>query len=202
MKVYQEIILRPSSEIPHYFLWEKLFQQIHLALVETKIVRKDVVNGMEKDIEYSEYGVSFPQYNNQMNALGCRLRVFAISEEKMDQLNLERWLKRLVDYCQHSQTRTVPVNTMHSRFQRRQFVANSERLVRRRAKRKHETLEEARAHFSGFSAQTSKIPFINVQSSSNNTRFRLFIEQEILRQEETGEFSCYGLSKKATVPWF
>ncbi len=202
MKVYQEITLRPSPEIPNYFLWEKLFQQIHLALVEAKTVRKGFVDGKEQVNEYSEYGVSFPQYNNQLNALGCQLRVFAKSEEKMDQLNLKHWLKRLLDYCSYSQTKTVPENTKHSCFQRRQFVANSDRLARRRAKRKHETFEQAQAHYSGFNAQISKLPYIHVQSLSNDKRFRLFIEQEILSQEETGQYSCYGLSKTTTVPWF
>ena len=36
MKAYLEIILKPQPEIPLYFLWEKVYQQIHLALAQMK----------------------------------------------------------------------------------------------------------------------------------------------------------------------
>jgi len=34
MKWYIDLTLLPESEIPIYFLWEKVYQQLHLALVE------------------------------------------------------------------------------------------------------------------------------------------------------------------------
>ncbi len=202
MKVYQEITLQPSPEIPQNFIWEKLFQQIHMALVDTKISHKHDANGKEKVAEYSEYGLSFTNYNSQINALGCQLRVFSDGEKKMERLNLSRWLERLLDYCKCSTIQTVPTVTQFSRFQRRQFVTNIEHMARRRSKRKHETLEKARSHYADFNIQLTRLPFIYVQSLSSEKRFRLFIEQEIVSQEKTGSFSCYGLSKQATVPWF
>lgn len=39
MKNYIELTLNPDLETPLYYLWEKLFQQIHLALVENKLGR-------------------------------------------------------------------------------------------------------------------------------------------------------------------
>ena len=51
MKNYIEITLLPSAEITLSFLWEKLYQQLHLALVEIQDSDKSV-----------SVGVSFPKY--------------------------------------------------------------------------------------------------------------------------------------------
>jgi CRISPR-associated endonuclease Csy4 len=69
-------------------------------------------------------------------------------------------------------------------------------------KRKGGTLEDALAHYAGFNDKQSKLPFVNIQSLSKGQQFRLFIDQDILVQAESGEFNCYGLGKTATVPWF
>ncbi len=59
MKHYIDIILLPDPEIPLYFLWEKVYQQLHLALVEIK----------EPDNKV-KVGVAFPQYDEQQHQLG------------------------------------------------------------------------------------------------------------------------------------
>ena len=66
MKYYQEISLLPNVDIGLYFLWQKVFQQIHLALVENK--------GTEKA---GEVGVAFPEYNANKFSLGTKLRLLA-----------------------------------------------------------------------------------------------------------------------------
>lgn len=199
MQAYQHITLLPSPEIPQHFLREKLFRQVHLALAETKT---SGIDGRGKPVEYSEYGLSFPQYDAQLHALGCQLRVFAESKEKLQKLNLPRWLDRLTDYCHYTSIKTVPDQTQHVRFERKQFTTNIERLVKRRAKRKNETLEEVRTYYSGFNVQLTKLPFIHVHSLSKNKRFKLFIDMQYVDYPTEGQFSCYGLSKTATVPWF
>ena len=135
--------------------------------------------------------------------LGSTLRVFAENKEGLECLGLSNWLNRLMDYCSCSAIQPVPKETKYVRFQRKQFLSgNIERLAKRRAKRKQESLEAARAHYSGFIQQVTKLPFIHVQSLSNNKRFRLFIEMTEVNQAQKGVFTCYGLSKSATVPWF
>jgi len=202
MQAYQEIKLFPSEDIPCHFLWEKLFQQVHLALVENKYVTSNSKNGSDRIVEYSEYGVSFPQYDTQLNALGCRLRVFASNEKKLKQLDLIRWIDRLQDYCLCTSIEPVPQNIKYARFIRRQFRTNIERMARRRAKRQQETYEQALAYYKGFNDQLTRLPYIFMNSLSGKQRFPLFIQKEMTEAEERGEFSCYGLSKTATVPWF
>ena len=36
MNYYREITILPNADISFYFIWQKLYQQIHLALVENK----------------------------------------------------------------------------------------------------------------------------------------------------------------------
>lgn len=51
MKFYQEITLIDQAEISPYFIWSKLYTQLHIALAKSKDTN-DKVN----------IGVSFPQY--------------------------------------------------------------------------------------------------------------------------------------------
>lgn len=192
MKYYLDITLLPDAEANIGFIWQKLYGQLHLALVE-----QQTENGN------STIAVSFPEYRNNTFPLGSKLRLLASAEEQLRQLNLTKWLNRLSDYTHCTSIKEVPASvTKHARFRRVQFDTNVERLARRRMKRKGGTLEEALAHYAGFNDQQSNLPFVNIQSLSKDERFRLFIDQDILDQAEGGEFNCYGLSKTATVPWF
>lgn len=207
MQVYQEITLLHNPEIPCHFLWEKLFQQIHLALVKNKIISPNLKNDSGKPLEYSEYGISFPQYDAQLNALGCKLRVFAETDERLKCLNLLHWLERLHDYCRCTPIEPIPQGVRYARFKRKQFTNNPKRLARRRITRltkqgKHETLEQALAYYSGHDEKKTRLPFIYLDSKTWKTRLPLFIERELVSEPVQGSFSCYGLSKTATVPWF
>ena len=193
MQHYIDITLLPNDEIGHYFLWGKLYQQVHLALVEQ---------------EQGQVGVSFPEYSKSQPRLGRKLRLFAINEQGLKQLDLSKWLTRLLDYCHISSIRPVPAEVRHVVFSRQHCVSSPERLARRRAKRKDETFEQAMAHFVGFKESFSALPFIELESLSTshdgeqNRRFRLFIDNRFCETEHRGEFNTYGLSKTATVPWF
>lgn len=193
---YVEITLLPTDDIDHYFLWSKIYQQLHLALVELTAGKGGSV------------GFSFPEYSANQHRLGRKVRVFASSEEQLMQFNAQKWLERLSDYCHISSIRAVPEQTQYAIFSRKQCVNNPERLARRRAKRKGETLEQALAHFAGFDGEFSSLPFVALESLSTasdadaNHRFKLFIEQKIVSQPQEGSFNCYGLSNRATIPWF
>ena len=51
--------------------------------------------------------------------------------------------------------------------------------------------------------EQTDLPWINLRSLSNGQPFRLFIRHgDILAVPVGGEFSNYGLSSTATVPWF
>lgn len=198
MKVYLEIILKPQPEIPLYFLWEKVYQQIHLALVEAQSS-----NGK------SVIAISFPQFKNGAFPLGSKLRLFAKTQEQLQHLNIAKWLSRLTDYTHCTSIREVPPSVNRfACFKRKQCDSNIHRLARRMVKRKGVSLEQALDHYSDFSEQETNLPYVNMVSlSSNRERFRLFIERDIVEQPLIGDYSCYGLSsresdKQATVPWF
>ena len=192
MKYYLDITLLADAEANIGFLWHKVYGQVHIALVEGKNA-----NGN------SDIAVSFPEYGDKSFPLGNKLRLLASMREQLQQLDIDKWLNRLSDYCHCTSIKEVPQAVSgFMRFKRVQFDTNVERLARRRAKRKGESLEQAMQHFTGFKDQESKLPYINMISLSKNKRFRLFIEKEEENGEKMGEFNCYGLSKTATVPWF
>jgi len=193
MKYYLDITLLPDAEANLGFLWQKVYQQVHLALVERK------TSG-----QTSEVAVSFPEYGNNKFPLGSKLRLISDTETKLQQLDIGKWLNRLSDYTHFTSIKEVP-STVNQfvYFKRKQLDTNIERMARRRMKRKGETIDQAMKHLTGFIDKESNLPFINMKSLSENKTFRLFIEREIVEQPKAGLFTCYGLSKKTTtVPWF
>ena len=201
MKYYQDITLLPDAESNLGFLWQKVYQQLHLALVENKTADN-----------HSSIGISIPEYSENQKEkifpLGSKLRLFAQNEEQLERLDMGAWLRRLTDYMHCTSIKEVPSSIdKFVCFKRKQCDTNAERLARRRAKRKGESLEQALEHFAGFKDQNTKLPFVNVKSLSGDQEFRLFIEKEVVEQSRIAEFSCYGLSsrdtnKQASVPWF
>ena len=96
MKFYQEITLIDQAEISPYFIWSKLYAQLHIALAEQKNIEDKV-----------SIGVSFPQYiyeekgddeKSKVN-LGKKLRLFSESESDLKKLDLRKWLERLKAFC-------------------------------------------------------------------------------------------------------
>jgi CRISPR-associated endonuclease Csy4 len=192
MKYYREISLLPNADIALYFIWQKLFQQLHLALAENKSGDKA-----------SAIGVAFPGYDAVKFILGTKLRLFAENEQLLEQMQCEKWLNRLSDYVHVSSIKPVPERvTGHACFMHIKLKGNKEKLARRRAKRKGETLQQSLGHFADYEEPQSKLPFINMTSQTNGQHFRLFIEKQAKEQTQTGSFSCYGLSNTTTVPLF
>jgi len=191
MKFYREITLHPNEEIPLYFLWEKVYQQLHLAFVE------QMNNGKSK------VGVAFPKYNMEGHSLCNQLRLFAADEQTLEQMQCDKWLNRLSDYVHVSQIKPVPEKLEgYACFKHIKPKGSKENLARRRARRKGETYEQALVHFKTYEADRSRLPYINMQSQTNGQRFRLFIEKAIVDQPQAGFYSCYGLSGNTTVPLF
>ncbi len=192
MKYYIDITLLPDAESNLGFLWEKVYQQVHLALVENKTTASN-----------SEIGLSIPEYGNVSFPLGTKIRLLAPSEKLLQQLDIGKWLNRLTDYTHFTSIRDVPGSVnQFARFDRKHVDASIENLARRRAKRKGETFEQAFKHFDGFEQQETNLPFINMRSLSEGQKFKLFVEREFVDSPNVGSYSCYGLSKQATVPWF
>lgn len=196
MKHYLEITLIDGGNESLYFIWSKLYAQLHLALVEVK-----------KHNDKSNIGVSFPEYRfnpeKGIGFLGTKLRVFANSEEELQTLNIITWLARLSDYIHVSSIREVPVHkiTGYAIFSRKQVKTNASRLARHRIKRGDIDFDEAVARYQNIVTR-SDLPFVQLKSLTNQHPFRLFIHKENKEHAEIGGFSSYGLSADATVPAF
>jgi CRISPR-associated endonuclease Csy4 len=192
MQYYQELTLLIQEDVDLYFIWHKLYQQLHLAFVENKTVNNT-----------SAIGVAFPEYNADMYCLGKTLRLFAEDEKLLEQMHCEKWLNHLKDYVHLNSIKHVPEKiTGHACFKHIKLKGNKGKLARRRAKRNGEPFQQALSHFEDFEEQRSKLPYINMISQTNGQSFRLFIEKQEMEQPKTGMYSCYGLSNSTTVPLF
>ena len=202
MKYYQEITLIDQAEISSYFIWSKLYTQLHIALAEIKDTNNKV-----------NIGVSFPQYlfekndkNSKVN-LGKKLRLFAQNEADLKKLDLKKWLDRLTDYVHITSIREVPENIKsYAIYKRKQVKTNAERLARHRVKRGDIGFDEALARYSNV-VTTTDLPYIQMLSLSTSDeqdkkRFKLFIEKRSIGQSESQVFSTYGLSSESSVPEF
>jgi len=192
MKKYLEITLLPDAETPLYFLWEKVYQQLHLALVE-----------VADESSRIKIGVSFPRYDQDKRQLGNKLRLFAESEAMLDALQLNRWLARLSDYVHLKGIQDVPTRVNgYAFFKRLNDKSNKAKLARRRAKKLGISFEEALYYFQqGEQARSqpkkrvSDYPFIAMQSLSSDNKFPLTIMREDAEALVFGEgFNTYGLS--------
>lgn len=193
MKCYLDITLQPSVDIPLYFLWEKLYQQLHLAFVEIQDSSNKV-----------NVGVAFPGYEKEQHQLGCKLRLLAPSQKYLEDLKLQEWLSRLSDYIHITNIRDVPEKIQgYAFFKRIQPKSNNARLARRKAKREGISYEQALSFFEDRKEQYSIAPFIRVKSHSTGKRYRLMITRIETENNQTAEgFSTYGLSAGNSVPLF
>jgi len=189
MKYYIDIKLLPDAEISLGFLWKKVYQQVHLSLVEAK---------------NESLALSFPQYGAKIFPMGDILRMFAPSKQEMESLDLDNWLSRLKDYIEISKILQTPDNVSYIHFKRRQFKYHNNVLKRaeHQAKRRGISLEEALEHFKDYKAKENTLPFIQVKSLSSNQELKIFIEKVEKDEELEGNFNTFGLSKTATVPYF
>lgn len=187
MDHYLNIQLLPDPEFTQPLLMSALYSKLHRALVALKA---------------SNIGISFPEYRLKPKRLGTVLRVHG-DRASLTALLETDWLKGMRDHTQVSDVLVVPEETQHICVARRQFKTSAERLRRRRMKRKGETSEQAREAIPDSIERQGDLPFLTLRSLSTGQTFCLLVEQaKPQSQAVTGEFSCYGLSTTATVPWF
>ncbi|MTC27784.1 type I-F CRISPR-associated endoribonuclease Cas6/Csy4 [Providencia alcalifaciens] len=211
MNYYQEITLLPDSTIPLDFLWQKVYQQIHIALVDNKTERGD-----------SNVAVAFPEYGSPGFRLGKKLRVIAQDTAMLEQLNLTNWLAKLSDYVHVKSIQAVPSNARPVSYLRQQVkgAARIESDMQKKAalwaKKSGRTLGECLADLEkSRPTKRSLLPFIWVESLHGKSEkrgsrpFPLFIQCVEAEHVIEGRFNCYGLSQVVernkiltTVPHF
>lgn len=194
MRFYLEITLLPNPEVGINFLWSKVFQQIHLGLVEIQDDQGRVL-----------VGISFPDYviGEKYSVLGGKLRLFAQDETTLTQFNASKWLSRLSDYVHCTSIRPVPEKiTGYAIYQREQPKTNKERLARRYAKRHSIDYETALGQYGKMVNKSIVTPFIRLKSLSGNQEFCLWIKKTMVAEPLGSTFSSYGLSGLSSVPDF
>lgn len=198
MRYYIEVTLLPSPDITQYFLWEKVYSKLHLALVDIQA----------SDISVP-VGIAFPEYQcapeENIYQLGSKVRLFSPTRATLDMLNINQWLSYLSDYVDISSIRDVPEkNVSYTIFKRTQPKNNNHKMARRKAKKNGISVEQALAYFKDRKERYSPAPFVRIKSLSSNHQYRLIILQEKTKiNHHEGVFSTYGLSKNgATVPLF
>jgi len=200
MKFYLDITLLPDAEANLGFIWQKVFQQVHIALVDNKIGNNE-----------SAVALSIINYGDKDFPLGNQLRLLANTEEVLQKLNIHRWLNRLSDYCHIKQIKSVPTDVSQYACFKRKPVKSIEKKAQRRAVHLNKPYDEVLAYLRKEKrSEECKLPFINIESQQTKKRlgqgespfFYIFIERVLTDKLVEGKFDCYGLSKTATVPWF
>lgn len=188
---YQEVTLIPDPEISPYFIWQKLYTQLHIALA-------DIKNNHGID----SIGVSFPDYHyddkkEQSSKLGQKLRVFAPSQADLEKLNLNHWLSRLTDYvhiksiAEVGNKATGYVVVKRYRFKPVEVQASS------LAEKLGIDYDEAMATVAKRRSEL-KVPYINLKSETNGVSYRLSILQQQVDSPTEGAFNTYGLNTMTT----
>jgi CRISPR-associated endonuclease Csy4 len=215
MNYYQDLTLIANTEVNLGYIWQKVFQQVHIALVENgyEHVRKEY-DVTETTLRGSKIAVSFPCYGDKTYPLGNKLRLLAQEQAFLEGLGIEKWLSRLFDYVQIDSIKAVPSSVSYAGFRQKRVKGEKrlEQSLQRKAKHIsdkfgldfNDTLQEMKRKHA-FNEET--LPYIQVESQSSATdsqkpRFKLFIEKVESAEPQQGEFDCYGLSKTATIPWF
>lgn len=218
MNYYQEITIIKNPDISPYFIWTKLYTQLHLALVEhAKATYGE--NATQSDI-----GVSFPEYKcfekngETITILGSKLRVFAKTKAELEQLNLLQACERLLDYVHIKSISEVGSKVtgqvLVTRFRQetnpdaktqnfaakhnKSFAEVKASRIAHIAKKYSIDMEAAQQRYDN--PRLEKRPYIKLVSLKNKGKFSLEIEQRTVKEAKTGTFSTYGLSPTATVP--
>ncbi|UBX48196.1 type I-F CRISPR-associated endoribonuclease Cas6/Csy4 [Providencia alcalifaciens] len=211
MNYYQEVTLLPDSTVPLDFLWQKVYQQIHIALVDNKTGQGN-----------SAVAVAFPEYGSPGFRLGKKVRLIAKDSTALAALDLAKWLSRLSDYVHIKSIQAVPENARPVSYIRRQVKGASriesdmQKKAARWAKKSGQSLAQCLADLEkSRPIKQSRLPFIWVESQHSKSEqrgsrpFPLFIQCIEVEKAVEGIFNCYGLSQInndgqifATVPHF
>lgn len=194
MNYYTCIEISSDRECPLWFLRNALFMKFHKKIFELKT----------KDI-----GVSFPRIKER--SLGHVLRIHS-TQERLEQLQSLDWLGGLLGYCSITDILPVPDSidghqtisrvrqTMSElklkqrvEYQKEQGVLSTDRDVKKYIKQYRDKMNATALNY----------PYLELQSTSTNNKYRLYVKSGNLQNKATiGEFNYFGFSKAATVPVF
>ena len=200
MKYYIDITLIPDAEAGLGFLWQKVYQQVHIALVDNKVAANE-----------SLISIAIVKYADKAFPMGDKLRLLAGEKSALIDLNVTEWLSRFTDYCHVTSIKKVPDNISKFAVYKRKSVKSLHKKAKSRATHLSKPYTEVLSFLINEGKyEDSSLPYVYLESQETKKyvgndgqfKFPLFIEQTITMEPKVGTFDCYGLSKTATVPYF
>ena len=183
MDHFIDIRIKPDAEMRENVLLNKVYTKFHKALCT---------------LESTDIGVSFPQYEI---LLGRTVRVHG-SLEKLRELQELQWLGGLIGYCDVDDIAPVIGTSKYRTVSRKQPTMTLAKL-RRLANRGSITPVKAKEYKAKMFSKGLDNPYLELESISNGHQHRRYLEFGVfLDSAVLGEFDQFGLSRKATVPWF
>ncbi|MDC5842327.1 type I-F CRISPR-associated endoribonuclease Cas6/Csy4 [Vibrio europaeus] len=184
MNFFLDIRVEPDLEISAPALLNNLFAKFHRTMAQTC---------------KGQVAVSFP---NVDGTLGDVLRLHG-SQQALEVLMTQPWLKGLRDYTHVTEVQPVPAEIQGYRTVSRIQKKSPQNLRKRSIAKGWLTEEEALHKIPDHKQKPLKLPYLRLQSLSSKSIMRIYIQHgEITEQAVVGDFSSYGLSRKATIPWF
>ena len=184
MDYYLDIKVLPDLEITAPALLNNLFAKFHRAMAQTF---------------KGKVAVSFPKYGR---ALGDVLRIHG-SKLSIEVLMTEPWLKGLRDYTQIGDILPIPHELIGYRTVSRVQKKSPQNLRKRSIAKGWLTEEEAQHKIPDTKQPQLNLPYLQLQSLSNKNVLRIYVKHgDITQQAVSGEYSSYGFSSQATIPWF
>lgn len=195
MTHFQEITILPDPDITPYFIWSKLFTQLHIALADIKNK-----HGIES------IGVSFPDYHydkkGKSSKLGLKLRIFAPSSNELVKLQVNKWLSKLMDYVEVGFIEEVGDNgTGYVSVHRYRFKP-AEIQAQTLSEKLSISYDEAMVTVAKRKPEMP-LPFIQMHSQTNGSDYRLKVLQQPCSEAKSGSFTVYGMNgmrDAVTVP--
>jgi len=183
MNSYIDITFNPDSEMPLNWLVNAVYTKFHKALY---------------DRNFTKIGISFPEYRV---TLGNVLRLHG-SEFNLAALQQQNWLGGMSGYCDVSLVLPVPRGVKYRTISRKQANMSQSKL-NRLIKRGSICEGDVSGYKVKMFSQGLDHPYVELISGSNGHSHRRYLHFGGLQDTpEIGEFDQFGLSKKATVPWF
>ncbi|MGF1692148.1 type I-F CRISPR-associated endoribonuclease Cas6/Csy4 [Photobacterium kagoshimensis] len=184
MDYYLDIQVEPDLEITAPALLNNLFAKFHRVMAQTC---------------KGQVAVSFPKHGR---VLGDVLRLHG-SKQSIDLLMAQPWLKGLRDYTQVGDVLPVPAELFGYRTVSRVQKKSPQNLRKRSIAKGWLTEEEARHQIPESKQPQLNLPYLQIQSLSNKNVLRIYVKHgDISQQAVSGEYSSYGFSSQATIPWF
>ena len=183
MNSYIDIKIKLDGEMRENVLLNKVYIKLHHALFTLKS---------------TGIGVSFPCYKVM---LGNVVRLHG-QEDKLTILQASNWLGELASSCDISLVKGIPSEVLYRTISRKQ--ANmTEAKLRRLIARDSISKDEVKGYKAKMFQQGMDNPYLELESASNGHKHRRYLVfGNIIQSEVLGEFDSFGLSKRATIPWF